>query len=326
MFNNFFSKIASGALCIFTASFLIACSGSEKQIVLEKTMLDQDTIWQGNILIKGDVEVPEGITLTIMPGTVIKFAKVEPFGATKLSKDKLNHFPGSEIIVKGKILAQGTPEEKIIFTSAEKKPTPGDWGSVNMLISVGNIIEYCDFSYAHTAVHCHSAHAVVTNSNFHHNGVAIGQKNVKNTSIKSVVPIFYNTFTENGGAILFGGGSTPSISRNDITNNSFFGIYAKKGGKAVVRYNNISKNGKGIIFYSVKDILFRDNNIESNTDYNISMLDGQETDIVVQNNWWGTTDKKKIKKTIRDKESDDTLGHVDFSDYLKEKVITIAKK
>ncbi|NOQ46215.1 MAG: hypothetical protein GQ559_06020, partial [Desulfobulbaceae bacterium] len=252
-----------------------------------------------------------------MPGTVVQFAKVEGFGPAKLSRDKLNHFPGLELIVKGKMLAQGTPEHKIVFTSAAEIPGPGDWGGVNMLGSVDNIIEFCEFSYANTAVHGHSAQVVITRCDFHHNGVAIGQKNVKETGITSVMPMLYNRITENGGGILYGDGSTPSITHNEISNNEFFGIYAKKGGLANIRYNNIVGNGKGVIVYMVKaGILLRDNNIADNGDYNISLLEGQQWDVDARNNWWGSTSEDKIEALIRDKTQDESLGQVDVSDFF----------
>jgi parallel beta-helix repeat protein len=130
------------------------------------------------------------------------------------------------------------------------------------------------------------------------------------------MPMLYNRITENGGGILFGGGSETTIAHNEINNNTFFGIYAKKGGLANVRYNNINNNGKGVIFFKVKDINLRDNNITGNTDYSISMLDGQSENIVAQNNWWGTTDQAKIKDSIRDHARDKELGQVDFSNSL----------
>jgi hypothetical protein len=251
-----------------------------------------------------------------MPGTVVRFARVEKFGPAKLSLDKLNHFPGLEIIVKGKILAQGTPEHNIVFTSAAETPNPGDWGAVNMLASVGNIIEYCEFSYGHTAVHGHSARAVISHCYFHHNGVAIGQKNIKKTGIVSVMPIMYNRITENGGGVLYGGGSCPIVTHNEISNNEFFGVYAKKSGLANVRYNNIVANGKGVIVYVVKPgILLRDNNIADNVDYNISLLEGQKWDVNARNNWWGTKNEDKIRSLIRDKAKDKALGRVDVADF-----------
>ncbi len=316
MFNRAALTLVAG-ITVFLLSLSPVLAG---QLVINKGIIDKDTIWQGAILIKGDVEVAKGATLTIMPGTVIRFEKIEEFGPQKLSKDKLSHFPRAELIIKGKLYAQGTLENKITFTSAEESPSPGDWGAVNFLDSVDNIIEFCVFTYGHTAVHCHSAQVVIAYSTFHYNGVAIGQKNAKGLPNKCVVPILYNRITENGGGVLFGGGSTPTVAHNEINNNTFFGIYAKKGGVANVRYNNIKNNGKGVIFFKVKDIFLRDNNIVDNKDYNVSMLDGQSTDIMLQNNWWGTTDTAKIKDLVRDKKRDDTLGSVDFSNILKKPV------
>ncbi len=301
---------------IFILAVLMVTAGSVygEQLVLGKTVLDQDTIWQGEILLQGDVEVGSGVTLLIMPGAVIKIAQKEGFGSFKLNKDKNNHFPGIEIVVRGKIIAQGTEEQPIIFTSAAENPNPGDWGGVNILVSKNNIIEYCEFSYAHTAVHGHSAHVVVSRCYFHHNGVAIGQKNVKDAGFDCVIPMLYNRITENGGGILYGGGSTPLIVHNEISNNKFFGIYAKKGGKATIRYNNIVHNGKGVILFLIKNgMLLRDNNIAGNEDYNVSLLEGQTWDLDARNNWWGETDDTKIRVKNRDKANDETLAQIDVS-------------
>ncbi len=284
-------------------------------LVINKGVIEKDTVWQGEIILKGDVEVAEKATLIILPGSTVRFEKIEEFGPAKLSTDKLSHFPRAELIVRGHLYAQGTAYKEITFTSAEgASATPGDWGAINFLGSVDNILEFCVFTYAHTAVHCHSSQVVISHCTFHYNSVAIGLKNAKGIPIKCVVPILYNMITRNGGGILFGRGSSPTISHNEINNNTFFGIYAKKGGLATVRYNNITNNGKGIIFYGVKGLVLRDNNIIDNTDYNISLLDGQPTDIIAQRNWWGTTALDKIKASIRDKARDDNLGTVDFSE------------
>ena len=314
--NHISGQIALSLVAGITLFFLLLNPVYGEQLVVNKGIIDKDTIWQGEVLIKGDVEVAQNATLMIMPGTVVRFEKIDEFGEGKLSLDKLSHFPRAELIVRGKLYAQGTLENKIIFTSAEKSGHPGDWGSINFLGGTGSIIEFCVITYAHTGVHAHSGQVVVSYSTFHYNGVAIGQKNIKDVPHKSVVPMLYNRITENGGGILYGGGSTTTIAHNEINNNKFFGIYAKKGGLANVRYNNITNNGKGVIFYKVKDILLRDNNISDNQDYNISLLAGQTGDIVVRNNWWGTTDKTQIKNLVRDKTRDETLGNVDFSDFL----------
>ncbi len=317
-----FSTVATGSLVMAgLAVLLLFCSAAAAgQLVVEKSVLDRDTLWQGQVLIKGDVEVAPGATLTIMPGTVVRFARIEPNGPGKLTTDRTAHFPRAELIVKGRLLAQGTPDARIVFTSAADDPQPADWGAVNFLNSTGNILEFCEFSYGHTSVHAHGAQMVIANSFFHHNGVAIGMKNVKN-AVRCVVSILYNRITDNGGGVLFGKGSTPTITHNQISDNKFFGIYVKKGGMANIRYNDITDNGKGILFYAVKGFVLRDNNIAGNTDYNISMLEGQEADVDARRNWWGTTDAGKIRELIRDSHQDKTLGSVDFADFTRAPVV-----
>ena len=71
--------------------------------------------------LKGFVYVPDGVTLTIEPGVVIKGDK-----ATQ----------GTLIVERGgKIMAQGTADRPIVFTSAQEPGNrkPGDWGGIILL-------------------------------------------------------------------------------------------------------------------------------------------------------------------------------------------------
>jgi len=144
--------------------------------------------------------------------------------------------------------------------------------------------------------------------------MAIGQKNVKESKTRCVVPILYNRITGNGGGVLFGKGTSPTITHNQISNNKFFGIYGKKGASCHVRYNNITHNGKGVIVYAMDGLRLSENNISDNEDYNVSLMEGQTSDVDARRNWWGTTDEKKIKELIWDKDEDETLGKLGFSD------------
>jgi hypothetical protein len=307
-----------GALFFFAAlaAFVLTLhSAVAAETVVNKGVIDKDTVWSGDILIKGDVEVAENVTLIIMPGATVRFAKIERFGPDKLYNDKENHFARAEIFVKGKMLAQGSKENKITFTSAESSPNPGDWSSLNFSNSTGNIVEHCVIMYGDTAVHCHSSHVVITNNVFKHNGTAFGCKNLKENPVQTIMPIMYNLFAENGGALLIGGGASPAVFHNDITGNEFFGLYVKKGGCSDVRFNSISKNGKGVILFGAKNLFLRDNNIADNTDYNLSMLEGQEQDLAFPHNWWGAADEKKIREKVMDKGSDSELGAADLSNF-----------
>ncbi len=283
--------------------------------VYERALIKQDTVWQGDILIKGDVEVTKEAILTIMPGTVIRFAKIDQWGPEKLYADRSEHFPRAELIVKGRIIAQGTRQHMIIFTSADTAPGPADWGAINMLDSRGNLMEFCEFSFAHTAVHCHSAQVLVASCYFHDNGVAIGMKNVNKYKTRCVASILYNRIVNNGGGILFGNGASPNIVNNLLEGNKIFAIFAKKAGPALIRYNNITKNGKGLALYATPMVIFSYNNVEANRDYNVSLFEGQNYDVYAPDNWWGTRDEKEIRKLTWDKDEEKDLGRLLFHPY-----------
>lgn len=298
-----------------TAVFMAVNPAFAAELVVGKGILDKDATWSGEVLIKGDVEVAENATLTILPGTVVRFAKIAPFGPDKLHTDKENHFPGSEIFVRGKLLAKGEKEKKISFASAEKKGNPGDWGGINFHGSVGNVVEYCVIMHADTAVHAHSSKVAVSGNEFRHNGTAIGNKNLKDNPVKCELSVERNLITENGGGVIVGNGMT--VQHNEISKNEFFGIYGKNLDKGEVRFNNISGNGKGAIMYAVKAITLTDNNIIDNTDYNLSMLEGQTNDLAFPGNWWGTTDEKQIREKVLDKAKESNLGAADLSNFAQ---------
>ncbi len=74
--------------------------------------LTADRVW----LLDGMVTVKNNSVLTIQPGTVIKAAKGK--------KSTLVVLQGS------KLMADGTRDKPIVFTSNEDKPKPGDWGGI----------------------------------------------------------------------------------------------------------------------------------------------------------------------------------------------------
>lgn len=91
------------------------CIGNGDQELVFK---GKQTIAKGTYLLKGWVYVGEGSELTIEPGTIIK--------GDKQTKAALIVEPG------GKLFAQGTKDEPIVFTSEEPagQRKPGDWGGL----------------------------------------------------------------------------------------------------------------------------------------------------------------------------------------------------
>jgi hypothetical protein len=85
-------------------------------------------IWNGTINVTGDAYVRPWATLTIMPGTTIyispldkapKFStEVLPDGFNDNDPTRLKEYDETHISISGKIIALGTKEKPIIFTSA----------------------------------------------------------------------------------------------------------------------------------------------------------------------------------------------------------------
>jgi hypothetical protein len=89
-----------------------------------------DAVWSGSVIVYGDVLVPEGVTLTIQPGTTVYFAytdssKIEPVFLSMQT----------ELLVRGTLLCNGTKDSPVTFKPAPededlKAPRRGDWGGI----------------------------------------------------------------------------------------------------------------------------------------------------------------------------------------------------
>jgi len=78
------------------------------------------TLTRGVYLLQGQVDVPAKSTLTIAPGSVLEMAG------------------NAYLVVGGTLMAQGTADAPIVFTSASAKPAPGDWGFVQIATAAGS--------------------------------------------------------------------------------------------------------------------------------------------------------------------------------------------
>ncbi len=80
--------------------------------------ITQNTTWDKNdspYVIEGEMRLPAGLLLSLKPGTTVRFTK------------------GSSLVIQGDLVAVGTAEEPIRFTSAAEIPAPGDWGSLRFV-------------------------------------------------------------------------------------------------------------------------------------------------------------------------------------------------
>lgn len=263
------------------------------------TVINRDTVWSGYIIIKGTLHVARNATLTVTPGTVVMFRKID------LDRDGVGD---SKITVGGRLVAEGTPGNMIRFTSAEDRPDKMDWAYLLFFVSgEESLVKYCVFEYAFTGVQVHFSKTVITDS----------------------------VFTKNHEGIRFGR-AVLRIEHNDIHDNAYGIRHTRLEGPVEIAYNNIRDNDVGIFLvpsnqnfvdfsetFERKDTLNQfqpvvtGNNIAYNVLYNYRLGERQGYDIILKDNWWGSIGQADIPGTIYDGKTDGTLGNVIFEPYLK---------
>lgn len=262
------------------------------------TILRQDTLWSGEILIEGVVVVGSGVTLTISPGTKVRFKK------TDRNKDSIGD---SEIRVLGSIKAQGTPENRIHFLSASPHPQPADW-SYLLIFGSGaeNIIQHCIFEHGFTGLQIHFSVARVYDCLFRNNREAIRFG-------RGDIVIEHNTITGNDTGIRFTRMEGPVVIRfNTITLNRM-GVFLVPSGQNITDFFEPGRAGKP---WNTGHLLIMANNIHDNSLYNLNLGDKQLWDLEITKNWWGTKEKNRIAESIFDKNREDSLGKALIEPFL----------
>lgn len=260
-------------------------------------VIQHDTTWSGTVIIEGIVVVGRKATLTIKPGTVIRFRNI----------DRNNDGIGdSELRVLGRIIANGTPGSIILFESAEPTPRPKDW-SYLLIFTSGkkSSISYCRFRHAFSGVQVHFSTADITNSFFTNNneGLRFG---------RARLTIEGNRFRDNDIGIRFTRMEGPvRITGNEISKNRI-GVFLVPSGQNIQDFFEPDRSGRP---WNTGKLMITKNNIFNNTWYNLSLGAKQLWDLDVAGNWWGSVQVDSIHQKIYDKNSDPELGRALFAPF-----------
>ncbi|MDY0352215.1 MAG: right-handed parallel beta-helix repeat-containing protein [Desulfobulbaceae bacterium] len=310
-------NIKSVLINIVVVLLLAVFTGCGKPEVTELSSqtLEQDTSWSGVIVINGDIYVPPGVTLTVEPGTIVRFKKIDEKSDQNLFHPDSPYYPEAELIIRGRLIARGTPDRQIVFTSAEMRPNPADWGALNFLGSDGNVIEHVKIYCAYNGIHAHGSSVHIANSEFARNGVAISFKKEEEEpgapwfGKPSDMRIVNSIFANNKGGIGCRN-STAEILHNEIRENKFFGIWPKEACEALISYNEIKDNDRGVYLYQVQGMQLEHNNIYNNRSYDIAVAEAQDFPVNAPNNWFGTTDPVRIADRLFDRDDDADVAEI----------------
>lgn len=249
-----------------------------------------DTTWGGEVLVEGQAVVKKGAMLTIEPGTVVRFA---------WSDADADGIGDGELRVEGRLVARGTRERPITFTSARAQPAPKDWTFVIVNLGRDAAIEHCVFEYAFTGLQLHFATGVVRNCLFRRNfeGLRFSTADVR-------------------------------IERNDFLDNAYGIRYEARGSTTTVARNRFAGNEYG--FFPVTrgaapGVSVADNCVESLA-YNVKVGEEQRQDVDFRGNWWGSAVPGRIEEGFFDGRREPGLGRVLYKPFLESPVLDCGRE
>lgn len=272
-------------------------------LIRSGTLMTDET-WSGIILITGDVTVPTGITLTILPDSVVFFA-------ANSDDQSSGDFPTkTELVIRGTLLAQGTGAQPVVFTSASDTPAPGDWGQIKLDGASASGIQHARVEYATRGIVVLNGSVLTISDNL------IRWSSEDGIHISNASPeVLRNTLDQNGENGLYLLRSDSLVQENQITDNASNGIFLEYDGATDIISNVIAGNGQDGIHNSLswgaRPNSIKDNTLVGNTRY--AFYNGHMPDIDLTDNNWGTTDPLQIADAIYDFNDDSRLGLVAFS-------------
>lgn len=122
------------------------------------TLTSSET-WSGVVTLDGDLEVPEGLTLTLAPGTTVKMAasdRLRRAGWVTGDQQALRQFGAREqidLLVKGTLRVEGQPGAPVRFEAGTGVDLADQWGGIRLFPGAAAYVTHARLSGANVAFH-----------------------------------------------------------------------------------------------------------------------------------------------------------------------------
>lgn len=264
----------NGAVALLALISLAGCAAARPTLELTDTVIDDNRVWEGEVRIHGVVTVKKSGQLTIRPGTRVVFAPLDRDG---------DGIGDGELLIEGGLIAKGTVEAPILFTSGSDKPAPADWKYLYLDLAREGELAHVVSEYAYSGLQIHFCRATVTDSEF--------RFNVDGLRFSTVNLV---------------------AAGNRMHHNTHGVRYEERRSQVMLHHNDIRENAIGLFVVTRSDDAARieQNNIEQNRQYNVKLGLEQGTDVTLPRNWWGGRDSAAIEETFFDASHDASLGRV----------------
>jgi hypothetical protein len=264
----------------FTNSFLLPVA----RATYVEGFITQNTVWtlvDSPFVVSQNVTVSSNATLTIEPGVEVRFGG------------------DFSLIISGRLLANGTQDSLITFTSNKYQPGAGDWGTIEFNGTQPSLLAYCSITYATNGITAEHSNVEVKNSVISYS-VQYGISIVNSTAliqddeitsnlvsgiyasgnVTNSVAILNNTISSNVNGILLDGtnSSGVNISNNIVLSNNQSGIQLNADAykNLIILYNNILANGMGFFISGQANQTYITNNSISYNNIGFLYAGGQD--------------------------------------------------
>ncbi|SNB45892.1 Right handed beta helix region [Geobacter sp. DSM 9736] len=216
--------------------------------MLRNVVLTEDVTWRGEILVEGDATVAPQATLTIEPGTYIRFRSA-------------GEGQKSALLVQGRISAIGTADRPVVISGDFTPFLAGDWqGIVLLATEKNNLLEHCRIQGAEIGLEASFSRIVIRNvdfatcrtgASFHDSLVTITGGGARDCVAgvrlsDSEADIREANFSANGNAII-AVASSLAMEGATLFGNEQTALSAEKS-RVRVRGSSFSVNGNGLKF------------------------------------------------------------------------------
>jgi hypothetical protein len=232
--------------------------------------ITQDTIWtlvDSPFVVSKNITVYPNATLIIEPGVEVRFGSSVEFA---------HHF---SLIVEGKLVANGTADNKIEFTSNKDAPETGDWETISFTGTQLSLLKNCIVKYGTEGITIENSQLEIQNSavSFCQEGVVVknSELNIQNCNV---------SLCTNDGLNLEN--SNMTAQDNVIMQNGASGINITGNNQVAIKNNKILANKEGITITGndTSGVNISQNIIAANTEDGILFNAETHSNIVITNN------------------------------------------
>jgi len=197
-----------------------------------------DAVWSGDAHVTGPFTVLPGATLTLLPGTRVRMAHYRGYR----EPEKRIHF-----VVRGGIVAEGTAEAPIYFSSDADDPQNGDWSMLRVVDPAGPaVFHYCVFEHAQQGLNVWSGDVEVANSMFRWN---------------------------NWEGIYFESGSTATMNGCALVENGYNGLASEQFNVVDMERCEVWRNGTSGVHVDASELEIRASLVHHNGAHGLSVDD-----------------------------------------------------